>query len=164
MRSEVWGPGVTPALLTLARARPDRTLVVVEVLGLVRTAAAIDPLVGWCADPDHNVRAAALEALGSIGLDDRTSAVALRALTDGDPQTRAMAARALGRGHRGEAVPQLARGLDDDWAPAAQAAAALRRLGAGGIAALESRALDEGQAGDLARQMLWRRQPVAAGE
>lgn len=85
----------------------------------------VDPLLQWCTDSRSDVRAAALGALGSIGLDNRSYDVALRALGDADPQARAMAARA-------------------------------------GLAALQARAREEGQAGDLARQMLWSRPPIAA--
>jgi hypothetical protein len=156
------GPPVTPALVELARARPDRAQLAMEVLGLIGTVAAIDPLLRWCEDPRSDVRAAALGAIGSIGLDDRSYYFALRALGDSDPQARAMAARALGLGRREDAVGYLAARLDDEWLPAAQAAGALRRLGAAGLAALQARARDEGQAGDLARQMLWSRPPIAA--
>ena len=156
------GPPVTPALVELARARPDHARLAADVLGLIGTVAAIDPLLQWCGDSRSDVRAAALGALGSIGLDDRSYYFALRALGDSDPQARAMAARALGRGRREDAVGYLAERLDDEWLPAAQAAGALRRLGGAGLAALQARARDEGQAGDLARQMLWSRQPIAA--
>jgi HEAT repeat protein len=156
------GPRVTPALVELARTRPDLTRLAVEVLGLIGTAAALDPLLEWCADPRSDVRMTALAALGSIGLDDRSYYFALRALGDPDPEVRAMAARALGRGRREEAVGYLAARLDDEWLPAAQAAGALRRLGAAGLTALRARARDEGQAGDLARQMLWSPQRITA--
>jgi hypothetical protein len=156
------GPPVTPALVELARARPDHARLAADVLGLIGTVAAIDPLLQWCGDSRGDVRAAALGALGSIGLDDRSYYFALRALGDSDPKARAMAARALGRGQRDDAVGYLAERLDDEWLPAAQAARALRRLGGAGLAALQARARDEGQAGELARQMLWSRQPIAA--
>lgn len=156
------GPPVTPALVELARARPDHARLAADVLGLIGTAAAIDPLLQWCGDSRGDVRAAALSALGSIGLDDRSYYYALRALGDSDPHARAMAARALGRGRREDAVRYLAERLDDDWLPAAQAAGALRRLGGAGLAALQARARDEGQAGDLARQMLWSPESIAA--
>ena len=159
----VLGPPVTPALVELARARPDQIRLVADVLGLIGTVAAIDPLLQWCGDSRSEVRAAALAALGSIGLDDRSYYYALRALGDRDPQVRAMGARALGRSSRQEAASYLAERLDDEWLAAAHAAAALRRLGAAGRVALEARAHDQGQAGDLARQMLWERQPIAAG-
>lgn len=156
------GPAVTPALVELVRVRPDHARLAADVLGLIGTVAAIDPLLLWCADSRGDVRAAALGALGSIGLDDRSHYFALRALGDADPAARAMAARALGRGRREDAVVYLADRLDDEWLPAAQAAGALRRLGGSGRAALQARALDEGQAGDLARQMLWSPQPMGA--
>ena len=154
------GPAVTPALVEFVGSRPEQACMAADVLGLIGTVAAVDPLLAWCGDARSEVRAAALKALGSIGLDDRSYYFALRALGDGDPQARAMAARALGRGQREEAVGYLAQRLDDEWLPAAQAAGALRRLGAAGLKALEARAHDEGQAGDLARQMLWSRQSV----
>ena len=149
------GAGVTGDLVEMARAHPQHTRLVAEVLGLIGTALAIDPLVKWCGDDRAEVRVAALGALGTIGLDDRSHYFALRALGDPDPDARAMAARALGRGRREDAVGYLAERLDDEWLPAAQAAGALRRLGIPGRVALEARARDEGQAGDLARQMLW---------
>ncbi len=158
----ILGPPVTPALVELARARPDQTRPVVDVLALIGTVAAIDPLLKWCGDARADVRAAALAALGTFGLDDRSYYYALRALGDPDPRVRAMGARALGRSSRQEAASYLAERLDDEWLAAAHAAAALRRLGATGRVALEARAHDQGQAGDLARQMLWERQPIAA--
>lgn len=151
------GPAVTPGLAELARAHPEHAALAADVLGLIGTAAALDPLLAWCDDPRADVRAAALGALGSLGLDERSHYFALRGLTDADPQVRARAARALGRGRREDAVEYLARQLDDDWLPAAQAAAALRQLGGAGLDALRARAGDEGQAGELARQMLWSR-------
>jgi hypothetical protein len=157
------GPQVTPALVEFARTRPDGARLAGEVLGLIGTSAAIEPLLRWCGDPRGEVRAAALGALGSIGLDDRSYYFALRGLGDADPRARGMAARALGRGLRQEAVPYLVERLNDEWLPAAQAAEALRRIGREGLAALEARALDEGQAGDLARQMLWSGPPAPDG-
>ena len=153
------GPTVTPALVEFARAKPEQAPLALELLGLIGTSAAIEPLLEWCGDERGDVRSAALSALGSIGLDDRSYYYALRALGDAEPQARAMAARALGRGRREEAVAYLAERLDDEWLPAAQAAGALRSLGGAGVAALEARSRDEGQAGDLARQMLWVPQP-----
>lgn len=151
------GPPVTPALVELGRAQPEHAALAAEILGMIGTVTAIEPLLAWCGDPRGDVRAAALGALGSIGLDDRSHDVALKALGDDDPQARAMAARALGRGRREDAVVHLAGRLDDEWLPAAQAAGALRQLGGAGLAALQARAGEDGQAGDLARQMLWQR-------
>jgi HEAT repeat protein len=150
------GPAVTPAVAAFGRSQPEHARLAAEILGLIGTASAIDPLVEWCGDTRGEVRAAALGALGSIGLDDRSHYFALRALGDADPQARAMAARALGRGRRQDSIGYLAGRLDDEWLPAAQAAGALRQLGGAGLAALQARATEPGQAGDLARQMLWR--------
>ena len=155
------GAPVTTALVSLARTRPAYAALSAEVLGLIGTPAAGEPLIAWCDDARADVRAAALKALGTIGLDDRSYFYALRALNDPDPDARAMAARALGRGQRRDAAVYLAARLDDEWMPAAQAAGALRRLGPPGLAALEARVGEEGQAGDLARQMLWSRQVPA---
>jgi hypothetical protein len=157
------GPTVTPALIEMGRSRADRAKVAADLLGLVGTSAAIEPLMYWCEDSHADVRAAALDALGSIGLDDRSSSVALRALDDTAPQARAMAARALGRGRRAEAASSLAARLDDEWIAAAAAAGALRQLGRVGVMALEARSGDAGQAGDLARQMLWSPPTVQTG-
>jgi HEAT repeat protein len=156
------GAAVTPALVDVARAHPDCTRLVADILGLIGTTAALEPLVMWCADSRPEVRVAALEALGSVGLDNRSYYFALRALGDADPRARAMAARALGLARRDDAVDYLVPLLDDEWLPAAQAAGALRRLGARGVAALQARSADTTQAGDLARQMLWIPQPAAA--
>ncbi len=156
------GPPVTLALAAFGRAHPDQRRSVADVLGMIGTVAAMDPLLEWCDDERGDVRTAALAALGSIGLTDRSYYYVLRALGDEEPQARAMAARALGRARRESAAGYLANRLDDDWLPAAQAAAALQRLGDAGRAALEARARDEGQAGDLARQMLWTPAPHRA--
>jgi HEAT repeat protein len=158
------GPEVTPALVAFAQANPDLRQIAADVLGLIGTVAAVDPLLTWCDDARGEVRAAALRALGSIGLDDRSYYFALRALRDSNPEARAMAARALGRSQRAGAVDFLAERLDDEWLPASQAAGALQRLGAAGRAALERRVREPSQAGELARQMLWTGvgRPVAA--
>jgi hypothetical protein len=52
-------------------------------------------------------------------------------------------------------VPYLAEHLEDEWLVAAHAATGLRRLGRTGAEALKARAGTPGQAGDLARQMVW---------
>jgi HEAT repeat protein len=74
-------------------------------------------------------------------------------LSDASPDVRAAGAWALGRSGREEAAAYLAPRLHDDWIVAAQAARALRALGAAGRRALEAAAAVED--GELARQMLW---------
>ncbi|MQA28857.1 MAG: hypothetical protein GEU82_03315 [Luteitalea sp.] len=149
------GPPMTPMLLTHAREQPSDTAMTLDILGTVGGTAAIDGVLEWSDAADPAVRAAALRAIGSIGLDDRCFFYALRGLDDTDPAVRGMAARALGRSGRQTAVPYLAAHLDDEWLVAAHSATGLRRLGRPGAAALETRAGATGQGADLARQMLW---------
>jgi len=149
------GPSMMPILLEHARVHADDTAMTIGILGVVGGTAAIDSLLEWSGSPDAAVRAAALRAIGSIGLDDRSYFYALRGLDDEDTDVRSMAARGLGRCGRHSAVPYLAAHLDDAWLVAAHCASGLRRLGAAGAAALQARAATPGQGADLARQMLW---------
>ena len=149
------GPGIVGALLAYIRARPQDTALAIDVLGLTGATGALSHLLSWSGAEDPAVRVAALRAIGSIGLDDRSFYYALRGLEDPDAEVRGMAARALGRSGRAAAVRYLAARLDDDWIVAAHAATGLRRLGRDGAAALRDHADDAGQSGVLARQMLW---------
>ncbi|MBI1874572.1 MAG: HEAT repeat domain-containing protein [Acidobacteria bacterium] len=162
-----FGDPVTPVLLAYARQHAGDRATLANLLEMVGGAAAGDDLIAWCQDERPDVRAAALRALGTIGIDDRAYACATRALSEDEPGVRAMAARALGRSHRQDAARLLGDRLGDEWVVAAHAATALRGLGAAGAAQLTARSRDDGQAGDLARQMLWETQlqetPVAAG-
>ena len=159
------GPSVAHALVTHARVRPDDLAIVAALIGFTGAASAADDLLAWSGHGDPKVRAAALQAIGSLGLDDRAYYYTLRALGDSDEAVRAMAARALGRSRRGEAAPYLAQHLGDDWLVAAHAATALRMLGKSGERELVARQEAPGLAGVLARQMLWERRsrPEAGG-
>lgn len=162
-----FGDAVTPVLLAYARQHGSDLATLASLLEIVGGAAATDDLIAWCQDARPDVRAASLRALGTIGVDDRAFVCATRSLSDHEPGVRAMAARALGRSRRQEAARLLGDHLGDEWIVAAHSATALRSLGAAGTAQLTARSADEGQAGDLARQMLWETQaqdsPVAAG-
>ena len=149
------GPLVVEGLLEYVRAHPSDTSLAIDVLGMTGATGALSELLAWTGSQESPVRVAALRAIGSIGLDDRSFYYALRGLEDPDADVRGMAARALGRSGRHTAVRYLATHLDDDWVVAAHAATGLRRLGHEGAAALRAHADDEGQAGALARQMLW---------
>ena len=156
------GPSVAPVLLKYVDEHPQHTTLVIDVLGVCGATVAGDRLLTWTAAPDADVRAAALRSIGSIGLDDRSLYFALRGLEDDSAQVRAMAARALGRSGRDMTAPYLATHLADEWVVAAHAATGLRRLGSAGRAQLEPAAGAEGQAGVLARQMLWELDRVGA--
>jgi HEAT repeat protein len=149
------GPSVMPVLLAHAHEPHADATVVADLVGMVGGTAAIDSLLEWSSSDVVGLRAAALRAIGSIGLDDRSYFFALRHLDDDDVEVRAMAARALGRSGRQDAVPYLSRHLDDVWVVAAHCATGLRRLGSRGAAALQTRAETDGAGADLARQMLW---------
>jgi HEAT repeat protein len=150
-----FGEAVARPLLSHAAAHPEDRPMAAELLGLIGGTAALDALLEWTSADDPALRAAALEALAAVGIDDRAFYFALRGLGDADPDVRAMAARALGRSARAEAAPYLAAHLDDEWIVAAHAATALRRLGDAGARALAARAGESTMAGRLARQMLW---------
>ena len=159
------GPSIAHALVAHARVRTDDLAMVAELIGFTGAASAADDLLAWSGHDDAKVRAAALQAIGSLGLDDRAYYYTLRALGDGAPDVRAMAARALGRSRRAEAAGYLAERLDDEWLVAAHAATALRMLGSAGERELLQRQAATGLAGVLARQMLWERRsrPEAGG-
>jgi hypothetical protein len=157
------GPSVAHALLMHARVRPDDLATVAELIGFTGAAGATDDLLAWSGHVDPKVRAASLQAIGSLGLDDRAYYYTLRALGDPDEAVRAMAARALGRSRRGEAAPYLAQHLGDEWLVAAHAATALRMLGPAGERELLSRQDAPGLTGVLARQMLWERRQRPGG-
>jgi len=159
------GPSVAHALVAHARVHPDDLAIVAELIGFTGAASAAGDVLAWSNHADAKVRAAALQALGSLGLDDRAYYYVLRALGDSSEAVRAMAARALGRSRRGEAAPYLAQHLGDEWLVAAHAATALRMLGPAGERELLARQEAPGLTGVLARQMLWERRsrPEAGG-
>lgn len=156
-----FGERAVAPLLARGQAAPHDRLVIAELFGMVRAHGAMAALLDWAGGDLPALRAAAWRALGSIGLDDRTYYHALKALRDSSPEVRAAAARALGQARRDASAPYLAALLDDDWIVAANAASALKSVGAAGLVALERRASDDGQAGDLARQMVWERAAFA---
>ena len=149
------GPSITPVLLGHAREHPVDLATTADILGIVGATSAIESLLEWSTHEDAAVRAAALRAIGNIGVDDRSFFYALRGLDDLTPDVRGMAARALGRSGQQTAVPYLSAHLEDEWFVAAHCATGLRRIGGAGAAALEARAGTTGRGADLARQMLW---------
>lgn len=144
-------------LLAFVREHPESLQELSEVIPLTGGANAVSELVAMIGSEAPSIRAAAIKTLGTIGIDDRSFYHLLKALTDIDPDVRAMAARALGRSGRQDAARYLAPCLDDEWDVAANAAQALGRLAAAGHAELTRIAAGTGQSADLARQMLWSR-------
>ena len=158
-----FGAEAAGPLLAYATQHDDLVPLIADVLGQLRLTSASDRLVEWTSHVNPDVRAAAFRALGATGLDDRSFYYAVRGLGDECADVRAMAARALGRAQRVDAVSYLETCLHDgEWAVAAEGASALRVLGVSGRAALERARDRAGLAGELARQMLWDSRP--AGE
>jgi len=150
-----FGARCEPFLLDLAAVDPEHRLNYALALEICGTAAARPTLCEWSGDSRADVRAAALEALSRIGVDQASVPFAIAALEDRDAIVRAMAAAALhGCADRDTAV-SLARHLDDTWVVAVRAARSLRTMEASGLAELEARATRDGLPGLLARQMLW---------
>lgn len=152
-----FGAEVGPPLLAHADAHPELLPLLAHLVGELRLIAAAEHVLTWTQDRNPAVRASAFQALGTIGVDGRAFYYVLKGLSDDDAPVRGMAARALGRAGREEALPYLEPLLHDDWIVAAQAARALRSLGSAGIAALERAAAIPGMAGDLAQHVLWER-------
>lgn len=150
----LFGRRVLPAALADLDRRPDNAMLIADLIVAIGGAVPEDEIVERCQHPSADVRAAALRMLAALRVRGHGVAAARAALGDPDAGVRAMAARALGRSGQPEAAVVLSLHLDDDWTVAAEAATALRRLGERGLDQLRTRAHEDGQAGDLARQML----------
>lgn len=151
-----FGAECEPLLLDLAEIDPDRLVNYARALAVCGTVRSRPALCRWMNDPRLDVRAAALEALSHVGLDDAAARLAVEALESPDAHVRAMAANALNGWADTPDVPaRLGSHLDDTWAVAVSAARSLRSLGELGQAELRARAARGDLAGLLARQMLW---------
>jgi HEAT repeat protein len=127
-----------------------------RALAICGTERSRGTLSRWTKDSRPEVRAAAFEALGHVGLDDDAAGHAIEALErDDDASVRAMAAFSLqGWEDGGDAAAHLARRLDDMWPVAIRAARSLQSSRAGRLE-LEARTSRPDIIGVLARQMLW---------
>ena len=150
-----YGSRCEPFLLDMAAIDHEHRANYALALGLCGTAASRPILFEWARDPRANVRAAALQALARIGIDQPSKPVAIAALDDPEAGVRAMAAKALHGGADPDTAARLARHLDDTWTVALHAARALQTMESTGRAELEARATQPGIPGLLARQMLW---------
>jgi HEAT repeat protein len=153
---KAFGSSCEPLLLEQSDADPARRLNYTHALAICGTPRSRPILCRWTHDPRLEVRAAAFEALGYVGLDDDAARVAVEGLESDDPPVRAMAAFAL-RGWQGpgDAAARLAKHLDDTWVVAIRAARTLQSMGHAGFVELQASASRADMAGLLARQMLW---------
>jgi HEAT repeat protein len=151
-----FGSEAEPLLIDYAGLDPAHDAKYALAFSLCGTARSAPTLCRWTADARPEVRAGAFDALAHVGLDDSSARLAIAALDDADVTVRAAAARALqGWTGPGDAVPHLARHLDDTWIVAARAARALQSMAPEGVEALRACSARRDLAGLLAQQMLW---------
>jgi len=151
-----FGAGCEPLILELSEVDLEHRLNYVHALAVCGTEQSRPALCRWTDDARVEVRAAAFEALGHLGLDESSGVAAIKGLESADVPVRAMAAHALHHYSGGaNVVPHLARHLDDAWPVAVQAARSLRSISTAGLAALQVCSGRSDLAGLLARQMLW---------
>jgi hypothetical protein len=150
-----FGVSCEPFVLDMAGVDATNRLDYARALRICGTRQSVSILTRWTGDADADVRAAAFEALGNIGLDIDTAALAMAALEREDVKVRAMAAFALRGCRSGDVAARLAQHLDDQWPVAVRAAKALKDIGATGVTALHAASSRSDLAGELARQTLW---------
>jgi HEAT repeat protein len=153
---KTFGADCEPFLLEWSEVDPANRLNYIHALAICGTSRSRPALCRWTRDASVDVRAAAFEALGYVGLDDDAARVAIGGLESDEPQVRGMAAYALhGWQGPGDAAAHLAPHLDDTWAVAVRAARTLQSMGPAGSVELQARASGSDIGGLLARQMLW---------
>lgn len=149
------GDPAGPEVLAYVRSHVAAFPELADLLVISCGAAAADDLLAWLRHGDPQVRRAAFQALGTIGVSERAFYFFLQALGDADSAVRAAAARGLGRSGRADAAGYLASCLDDEWEVAASGARALGRLAPSGHAELQRISKGSGQSAGLARQILF---------
>jgi HEAT repeat protein len=150
-----FGARCEPMLLDLAAVDVANRPMYVRALAVTGTGAARPALSSWIADARPAVRAGVLDALRHTGLDAACTGAVVAALEDREAPVRAAAARALGGAAEPAVADRVAAHLTDCWPVCAEAARALRRMGAAGRLRLEQASVRDDLAGTLARQMLW---------
>jgi HEAT repeats len=152
---EAFGAQAEGFLLELARVDQEHRVNYARALAVSGTSLSRPALREWTVDPRSQVRAAAFEALGHVGLDRQAARLAVDALESPEVDVRAMAAAALRGWTEGDASERLAQNLDDVWGVAVRAARSLQSMGEAGRTALRASAERGDAVGELARQMLW---------
>jgi hypothetical protein len=151
-----YGTDSESLLLNLASLDPANRLGYAVALAICGTRRALPLLCDWTQDPDAKVRAAALTAIGQLGLDERATRLTMDALTSQDVNVRRAAAHTLRLAMENtDVAARLVGHLGDAWPVAVEAAHSLRSIGATGTRVLREAAAGHGLAAQLARQMLW---------
>lgn len=141
------GVAAHPALVRgLSDPSALRRAVAAEIAGLDGAIDAVPALLARLrADDALEVRIRSARAVGRIGMPGAVEALLAATADHEPPPLRTVAARALGELGSPKAVPRLAELLEDEThRVAANAAAALVRCGAPGLAVLAQRARDPG--------------------
>jgi hypothetical protein len=142
-------PADCAALLARRGVAESLRVMLAESLGASSDYAVLPILEAAALHDAPAVRVAALKGLGQLMHPLAETAVA-RGMADADPQVRTAAAAAAGAAGLADLTPRLAERLQDPvWTVRFQAAEALVRLGARGVAALQDAA--HGGTGDAAR-------------
>jgi HEAT repeat protein len=150
-----FGSDCEPFLLELSHVDATHRVNYARALAMCGTDRSRAALSLWTHDARTDVRAAAFEALGHVGLDADAARLAIEALESPEETVRAMAAYALhGWGGAGDAAAHLAQHLGDVWPVAIRAARSLQSSPAG-LGELAARTSRPDLTGVLARQMLW---------
>ncbi len=142
-------------LLDLAAVDVEHRLNYARALAICATVASRRTMCDWTRDSRMDVRAAAFEVLGHIGLDEAAAEVAIAALDSPDVAVRARAASALHGWTGSNVASRLGRMLDDEWLVAVQAARSLQSMPLSGFVELQAHTARQDLAGALARQMVW---------
>jgi HEAT repeat protein len=151
-----FGSAAEPFLLELTAVDPAHAVSYARALAICGTERSRATLCRLVRDARPEGQAAALEALGRIGLDETAAITVIATLDHRDARVRAAAAGALRDwSGAGDHVARLASHLDDTWEVAVRAAQSLRSAGTDGRVALKARVAHPGPAGQLARHMLW---------
>jgi HEAT repeat protein len=113
----------------------------INALGKIGDARAIEPLIGALKDPNHEVRRAAVRALGQMGAPGVEPLIA--ALKDQHDDLRKAAVQALGKMGAPAVEPLIAALRDQDWHVRNYAVEAIVQIGAPAVQPLIAALKDE---------------------
>ncbi len=137
-----YGHSAVPTLLSMLDSpngnNSNNTIIVAaRVLGMLRTAEAVQPLIRLLKNPEESVRLCAARALGEIGDSAAISPVAAMA-NDSAWRVRKEAMKAIGELHADRQIPILSHALSDSsWWVRFSAAQGLHSLGKLGVTELQ---------------------------
>ncbi|TAH34213.1 MAG: HEAT repeat domain-containing protein [Alphaproteobacteria bacterium] len=152
-----FGEPVVVPLLNIIRDKglnADVRAACIKALGSIKPLEAVNDLIALLAEENAEIVFQSLDSIGRIG--DARAIYGVLALTKRpQPEIRAKASQVLGLLQQSEAIPSLSDSLtDENWSVRFQAAQALYKIGAKGVAILRAHAGNQDRAGIMAAQML----------